>query len=130
MRNILSRMTYRLASFAKRARAASSFLRGTMTEDDAYLLLRDVQETLGSWCIVSIETRMVLDRLRDTYVDQPEFPRFARDAAQRVYFKWPGDDSEFTSSIVDWAQDLAEGYARGEGVPLIAFDEEEGDVAA
>lgn len=113
----LSSMRYRLRSRLSRWQEAYAYARGRMTPNQALSMLWECQHTAGTYCLVSLDSESVLEAARDRWNDHPALPGLCDSAASRVASKWE-DHTEVRSSCEDWALDLVEDYARGEGVIL------------
>lgn len=104
-----------------RWRRALAYARDRMTAEDASQIAYDCQEPAGRYPLATINVSDVLELARDCWGNNPDLPRLAADAVDRVASKWSGYP-DAVQAAEEWAFDLIREYAAEEGIDLVEID--------
>lgn len=113
---------YRLRSQFARIRRAWAYAFGGLSRDSAQTLMLDCRDAAGWHPLLILTVDDTLKQARETYADHPDLPGLIAAACSRVAAKWE-DYSDALHMAQEWAIEVAEGYARQDGVALVRWDD-------
>src|SRR5258708_4062260 len=96
---------------------------GRFTADDAQTIILDCRRPAGWFPLLVLCDDDVLEQARTIYADHSELPRLIADSCARVEPKSESHNGELDMAA-RWAIDLAEDYARVQGIQLTLRDED------
>jgi hypothetical protein len=96
---------------------------GCPTAEDAQTIMLDCRRPAGGYPLLLLYDGDVLEQARVIYTDHAELPRLIADGCARVEEKWESHNGELDMATC-WAIELAEDYARVNGIKLILREED------
>ena len=126
VRRAASAFGWRMKDRFQKLGRAWRYLTNTMTEDDAYSIMEETYDLVGSYPLEEISAGAVLKAALRRWEDHPDLRRLSEEATARVYSKWDSD-GHLRGAAEDWALNLVEEYAESSGITLIERDEFEDD---
>lgn len=120
-RSALTGARYRARHAMERAGRAWRYFRGSMTPDDAHMLVYEAEHVSGCYSLEGFTVDSVIEDAQERWGDVAGLEGWAKDAAARVSSKW--DSSGYASEAArDWALNLVEDYAKADGVALVEVE--------
>ena len=108
----------------RRIQLAAQFVKGELTQEEAYEMLAMVETAAGCYAVASLCTADVVERLLLKYEDHPLFEQLADDAADQVALEAEGTSLDFE---YDRAIELVEEAAVERGLKLIEKESADAD---
>lgn len=121
---------YECVSSINRARRAWNYVMGTLDEDDAQTMLYDLQVPAGSYPLLTLSVRDVMDEaqgnaeaeIEGRWLPHSELAALVEEACQHVSEHYePLGDQYFEARM--WALDKIEEFAKANGIDLVPTPE-------
>jgi hypothetical protein len=118
----IRRSPFRTHARITRYRRSLHYALGTLSVDEAQQILIDCEYPAGWHPILTLTVEDTLEQALEDLVDHPELRRLIADGCARVGRKLVTHGDELYEAR-RWAVDLAQEYARDEGITLVRRDD-------
>jgi hypothetical protein len=118
----LNRWCYRANDRARRLHRAWNYFTDRLSADEARTVMLDCERPAGWHPLLMLTVGEALEQAREAFADHPDLRRLITDGCARVGHKWESYNDDLYNARC-WAIDIAEQYARDEGITLVLLDE-------
>jgi hypothetical protein len=117
----VNRWCYRANDRTRRLHRAWSYFTDRLSADDARAVMLDCERPAGWHPLLILTVDEALEQAHETFADHSDLRRLIADGCARVGHKWESYNDDLYNAR-SWAIDVAEQYARDEGIALVRLD--------